>query len=92
MIMTSNIIGAADEYLILENKVKKSNDIAFEKYEDVLTMDEVAKCLRVSRTTVQKILKENKLNHIRIGSTIRIPKYSLLVFLGLVEDVSTIDR
>jgi len=42
--------------------------------------------LKVSRKTLQKTLDSGKLYYIRIGNMIRIPRYSILVFLGLVEE------
>lgn len=58
----------------------------FNEYGDVLTVIEAAECLKISRITLQKIIDSGMLHYIRIGNMIRIPRYSILVFLGLIDD------
>jgi excisionase family DNA binding protein len=81
-----------EQYSEINKEIKKYNKLGFLEYGDVLTINEVAACLKVSRMTVQKILDSNKLNHIKIGTVTRVPKYSLFVFLGLIEDTISNDR
>lgn len=60
-------------------KVKTVKKI--EEYDDVLTVEEVREILKIGRNSVYKMLKNNTIKNIRIGSNIRIPKQFLIDFL-----------
>lgn len=89
------ILKVNNENEIIKAKVDSQNyklnitdysKFGFSEYGDVLTVAETSECLKVSRKTLQKTLDSGKLYYIRIGNMIRIPRYSILVFLGLIED------
>ena len=54
----------------------------FRKYPDVLTVAQVAEALGVCTKAVYSLVKSNLLGHVRIGRTIKIPKYALVEYLG----------
>lgn len=47
------------------------------------TPEEVAETLRISRATVYRSLKEQRIRNFKIGGLIRIPRESLLDLLSL---------
>jgi excisionase family DNA binding protein len=52
---------------------------------DVLTPDQLARLLKVSKTTIYRFLRNGEIKHFRIGSAIRIPKIHILEFLNLSQ-------
>lgn len=57
---------------LLENKV-------------ILRPDEVAQILRVSKTNVYKLIRQNKIRGIKIGGAIRITTKNLVTYMGIEE-------
>lgn len=58
-----------------------SEDVGKGLRAEVLTPDEVAKLLRVSKRTVERLCQSGKLRAIRVGRLWRIPRSSLEEFL-----------
>lgn len=58
-------------------------DIVLKEYPDVLTVEEMSKALGVSTKTGYQLLKENKIENLKIGRAYRIPKAHLLAYLRL---------
>lgn len=56
------------------------------KYPDVLTVAQVAEVLGVCTKAVYGLVKSKLLGHIRIGRTIKIPKYALVEYLGTARN------
>ena len=56
------------------------NDM-FQPYDDVVTVPEVAKMLRIGRNSAYDLVKTGKLKSVRVGNQIRIPKSSVIEFL-----------
>ncbi len=50
---------------------------------DVLTVPEVAACLRVNRKTAYEAVASGELPAVRIGRAVRVTRYALLRYLGL---------
>jgi excisionase family DNA binding protein len=48
----------------------------------VLTVEEAAKALRVSRGSAYEAIRCGDIPSVRIGRTIRVPRHGLAVFLG----------
>lgn len=48
----------------------------------VLTVDELARFMRISRGAAYEAIRANEIPHIRIGRTIRVPRAALLALLG----------
>lgn len=57
----------------------------FRDYPDVVTVDQMCEMLRISQKTGYKLLAENHINHIKIGRTYHIPKYSLFQYMNIIE-------
>ena len=58
-------------------------------YPDVLTVEEVKEILQIGRKSAYRLIEENKIQHFKIGTKIRIPKQCLINFLnerGAQED------
>lgn len=51
----------------------------------VLTVDEVAKLLRFSRSKTYDAIRHGEIPHVRLGREIRIPRHALLKLLGITD-------
>lgn len=52
-------------------------------YPDILTVDEMSKALGVSTKTGYQLLRENKIEHLKVGRAYKVPKAHLLSYLRL---------
>jgi excisionase family DNA binding protein len=50
-------------------------------YPDILTVEEMSQALGVSTKTGYRLLRDNKIEHLKMGRTYRIPKAHLLTYL-----------
>lgn len=50
-------------------------------YPDILTVEEMSKALGISTKTGYRLLRDNKIEHLRLGRTYRIPKAHLLIYM-----------
>ena len=50
-------------------------------YPDILTVEEMSLALGVSTKTGYRLLRDNKIEHLKMGRTYRIPKAHLLTYL-----------
>jgi len=53
------------------------------EYPDILTVEEMSKALGVSSKTGYQLLRENKIEHLKVGRAYRVPKAHLLSYLRL---------
>lgn len=60
---------------------KEMYQVVLKEYPDILTVEEMSRALGVSSKTGYKLLKENKIQSMRIGRSYRIAKVHLLSFL-----------
>lgn len=51
-------------------------------YGDVLTVKELQSALKIGRNEAYRLVKEHHIHSIQIGRTYRIPKTSLLEYVG----------
>lgn len=56
------------------------------EYPDILTVEEMRQALGVSTKTGYKLLRENKIDSIKVGRSYRIPKAHLLAYLKLLKE------
>ena len=49
----------------------------FKEYPDILTVPQVAQALGIGRKAAYALVKDKKQGHIRVGRTIKVPKFSL---------------
>jgi len=54
----------------------------FDQYNDIMTIEDVQKCLEIGRTTAYKLLNSGKIRHMRIGTKIKIPKQFLVEYIN----------
>ncbi len=62
----------------------KEHALALKEYPDLLTVDEMSKALGVSIKTGYQLLRENKIEHLKVGRAYKVPKAHLLSSLRLV--------
>lgn len=53
----------------------------FREYPDILTVPQVAQALGICTKAAYGLVKEKKLGAIRVGRTIKVPKFSLEEFI-----------
>jgi len=56
------------------------------RYEQLLTITEVAHALRVSKMTIYRLVHDGRLPSMRIGKSLRVPVSALDGYLGQVTD------
>lgn len=59
----------------------KSKEI-FSEYSDIVTVDEVMKMLRLGKNTVYKLLKDDEIMNVKVGTRYVIPKQSVIEFVS----------
>ena len=59
-------------------------------YPDVLTVEEMSRALGISTKTGYKLIRENKIESLKVGRSYRIPKAHLLLYMRLVMKSSPI--
>ena len=62
-------------------------DRVLKEYPDILTVEEMSSALGISTKTGYQLLREDKIDHLKVGRSYRIPKAHLLAYLQL--DVKT---
>ena len=58
-------------------------DRVLKEYPDILTVEEISQALGISTKTGYRLLRENKIEHLKVGRSYRIPKAHLLAYLRL---------
>lgn len=58
-------------------------DRVLKEYPDILTVEEMSNALGISTKTGYQLLRENKIEHLKVGRAYRIPKAHLLAYLRL---------
>ena len=53
----------------------------FQKYPDVVTVEQLCQMLDIGRNSAYDLIKSGKIRHIRIGKKIKIPKACIVEFL-----------
>jgi excisionase family DNA binding protein len=53
------------------------------EYPDILTVEEMSRALGVSTKTGYKIIRENRIEYLKVGRSYRIPKAHLLAYMRL---------
>ena len=54
------------------------------EYPDILTVEEMSKALGVSTKTGYKLVRENKIECMKVGRSYRIPKAHLLSYMRII--------
>lgn len=58
-------------------------DRVLKEYPDILTVEEMSHALGISTKTGYHLLRENRIEHLKVGWSYRIPKVHLLAYLRL---------
>ncbi|OOM82365.1 helix-turn-helix domain protein [Clostridium puniceum] len=77
--------------MIMEANINENNAycLLFREYPDVVNIKEMCEILGgISIKTGYRILKENKINHFKIGRAYKIPKISILIYLKVIQESS----
>ena len=53
----------------------------FKEYPDILTVSQVAQALGIGRKAAYALVNDKKLGAVRVGRTIKVPKFSLEEFI-----------
>lgn len=53
-----------------------------DEYQDLMTIDEVAKYFRVSTATIYSLVKEDKLKSVKLGNRWRIKKEDVISYIN----------
>lgn len=53
----------------------------FADYKDVVTIKDLQKMLRIGRNLAYKLIRQNKIEHLKINNRIFIPKQNVIKFL-----------
>ena len=61
------------------------------EYPDIMTVEEMSKALGVSTKTGYKLVRENKIECMKVGRSYRIPKAHLLSYLRVFVGKSSSD-
>ena len=62
-----------------------SDNILFNEYPDVVTVDDLQKMLKIGRNSAYDILKAGLIKTIKVGKRYIIPKQSVINFLATAE-------
>lgn len=60
--------------------------IPFSAYPDVLSVEQLRAALGIGRATAYKMIRNNQIPSIRIGSVIKIPKQALINYVTAFEN------
>ena len=60
----------------------------FADYKDVVTIKDLQKMLRIGRNLAYKLIRQNKIEHLKINNRILIPKQNVIKFLFESEDTN----
>ena len=58
------------------------------EYPDILTVEDVSRALGISTKTAYRLIRENRIEHLKVGRTYRIPKAHLLSYMKVFTPTS----
>ena len=64
-------------------------DRVLKEYPDILTVEEMSKALGISTKTGYQLLRDNKIEHLKVGRAYRVPKAHLLAYLRLDAKIAS---
>ncbi|MBS4535929.1 helix-turn-helix domain-containing protein [Clostridium sp. D2Q-14] len=70
----------------MERKITKKDTypVMFKEYPDVVDVEQMSEMIGISTKTAYKLLRENKIQHFKIGRTYKIPKLNILLYINVV--------
>lgn len=67
----------------MNNGKKDAYALIFREYPDVVSISQMSEMLCISEKTAYRLLKDNKIEHFKIGRAYRIPKINVLSFMSM---------
>lgn len=61
---------------------KDAYSLMFKEYPDVVSITQLSQMLCISEKTAYRLLKDNQIEHFKIGRTYRIPKLNVLSYMS----------
>lgn len=55
--------------------------ILLEQYDDLLTISDVCKILRIGRNKAYELIRNNEIKHFHVGKSLKIPKVYLIEYI-----------
>ena len=70
----------------MERKITKKDTylVMFKEYPDIVDLEQMSEMIGISTKTAYKLLRENKIQHFKIGRTYKIPKLNILLYINVV--------
>jgi len=65
---------------------REAYKVMLRDYPDVLNIEQMCRVLGVSTKTGYRILKEGRIQNLKVGRSYRIPKIHILTYLGIGEN------
>lgn len=66
-------------------KKNEAYQTSFTEYPDIITVTQMGEMLDISTKSEYRLLKENKIEHFRIGRIYKIPKLHILAYLHVLS-------
>ena len=70
------------------NMLTNFNNNIFADYKDVVNIKDLQKMLGIGRNLAYKLIRQNKIEHLKINNRIFIPKQNVIKFLFESEDTN----
>jgi excisionase family DNA binding protein len=64
---------------------KDAYGVMFKEYPDVVTAEQMSEMLGISDKTAYRLLRENLIEHFKVGRTYKIPKIHILAYLNVIK-------
>lgn len=64
----------------------------FEKFDDVVTVEELSEMLRIGRNNAYALIKSGEIHSVRIGKQLRIPKAAIIAFITRTPAIAAWDE
>lgn len=59
--------------------------VMFKEYPDVMTAEQMSEMLGISNKIAYRLLRENLIEHFKLGRTCKIPKIHILTYLNVIK-------
>lgn len=66
-------------------KKKEAYQTLFTEYPDIVTVTQMGEMLGISTKSAYRLLRENKIEHFRIGRIYKIPKLHIMAYLHVLS-------
>lgn len=62
----------------------------FAKFPDVVSITQLSQMLHISEKLAYRLIRENQIDHLKIGRTYKIPKINVIRYLGILDQTTQI--